>query len=137
VPDTAVVVGQSAGGWAAIALSSQNISGVRAIIAFAAGRGGRVGGKPNNNCSPDRLVLTTGEFGRTARTPMLWIYSENDTFFGPELSRRMHEAYTTAGGSAEYHMLPPFGSDGHFLIDSADSIALWAPLVGAFLDKHK
>jgi dienelactone hydrolase len=137
VPDTAVVVGQSAGGWAAIALSSQNISGVRAIVAFAAGRGGRVGGKPNNNCSPDRLVLTTGEFGRTARTPMLWIYSENDTFFGPELSRRMHEAYTTAGGSAEYHMLPPFGSDGHFLIDSADSIALWAPLVGAFLDKHK
>src|ERR1700761_2704477 len=137
VPDTAVVVGQSAGGWAAIALSSQNISGVRAIIAFAAGRGGRVGGKPNNNCSPDRLVLTTGEFGRTARTPMLWIYSENDTFFGPGPSRRMHEAYTTAGGSAEYHMLPPFGSDGHFLIDSADSIALWAPLVGAFLDKHK
>jgi dienelactone hydrolase len=137
VPDTAVVVGQSAGGWAAIALSSQNISGVRAIIAFAAGRGGRVGGKPNNNCAPDRLVLATGEFGRTARTPMLWIYSENDTFFGPELSRRMHEAYTTAGGSAEYHMLPPFGSDGHFLIDSADSIALWAPLVSAFLDKHK
>src|ERR1700743_331565 len=57
VPDTAVVVGQSAGGWAAIALSRQNISGVRAIIAFAAGRGGRVNGKPNNNCAPDRLVL--------------------------------------------------------------------------------
>jgi len=27
---------------------------------------------------------------------MLWIYIENDTFFGPELSRRMHEAYTGA-----------------------------------------
>jgi dienelactone hydrolase len=137
VPDNIIVVGQSAGGWAAIALSSENLPGVRAIVAFAAGRGGRVGGKPNNNCAPDRLVAQVREFGRTARTPMLWIYIENDTFFGPELSRRMHEAYTGAGGNAEYHLLPPFGSDGHFLVSSRDSLPLWTPLVGAFLDKHR
>jgi dienelactone hydrolase len=136
VPGKAIVVGQSAGGWAAMALSSQNVPGVQAIITFAAGRGGRVGGKPNNNCAPDKLVAATGDFGRTARIPMLWIYIENDTFFGPALSKRMHQAYTDAGGSAEYHLLPPFGSDGHFLIDSADAIPLWAPLVGSFLQKH-
>ena len=137
VPDNVVVVGQSAGGWAAIALSSRNLPSVKAIITFAAGRGGRVGGKPNNNCAPDKLVEATGEFGRTARVPMRWIYIENDTFFGPALSRKMHEAYTAAGGSAEYHMLPPFGSDGHFLIGSADAIPLWAPLVTQFLDKRQ
>ena len=135
VPDNVIVVGQSAGGWGALALSSRNLPAVRAIITFAAGRGGRVGGKPNNNCAPDQLVAATGEFGRTARTPMLWIYVENDTFFGPDLSRRMHQAYTGAGGNAEYHLLAPFGSDGHFFIDSPDSIPLWAPLVGPFLDK--
>ena len=80
VPDSAIVIGQSAGGWAAIALSSQNLPSVKAIIAFAAGRGGRVGGKPNNNCAPDKLVEATAEFGRTARVPMLWIYIENDTY---------------------------------------------------------
>ena len=74
VPDNVIVVGQSAGGWAAIALSSQNLPPVRAIITFAAGRGGRVGGKPNNNCAPDKLVIAAGEFGRSARIPMLWIY---------------------------------------------------------------
>ena len=137
VPDNVVVVGQSAGGWAAIALSSRNLPSVRAIITFAAGRGGRVGGKPNNNCAPDKLVEATAEFGRTARVPMLWIYTENDTFFGPALSRKMHEAYTGAGGRAEYHMLPPFGSEGHFLIDSADAIPLWAPLVSHFLDERQ
>ena len=137
VPDNIIVVGQSAGGWAAIALSSENLPGVRAIVAFAAGRGGRVGGKPNNNCAPDRLVTATSEFGRAARTPMLWIYIENDTFFGPELSRRMHEAYTKAGGTAEYHLLPPFGNEGHFLVSSPDGLPLWTPLVGAFLDKHR
>ena len=84
-----LVVGHSAGGWAALAPSSENLPGVRAIIASAAGRGGRVGGRRNNNCAPDRLVAATAESGRAARTPMLRIYIENDTFFGPELSRRV------------------------------------------------
>ena len=137
VPDNAIVIGQSAGGWAAIALSSQNLPSVKAIIAFAAGRGGRVGGKPNNNCAPDKLIEATAECGRTARVPMLWIYTENDTFFGPDLSKRMHAAYTGAGGSAEYHLMPPFGSDGHFFIGSPDAIALWSPLASQFLDKHR
>jgi dienelactone hydrolase len=137
VPNDTVVVGQSAGGWAAIALSSQNLPSVKAIIAFAAGRGGRVGGKPNNNCAPDRLVEATADFGRVARTPMLWIYIENDTYFGPALSQRMLQAYTHSGGNAEYHLLPPFGEDGHFLIDSASSIPLWSPLVSQFLDRHR
>jgi dienelactone hydrolase len=136
-PDSAVVIGQSAGGWAGIALSSQNLPSVKAIIIFAAGRGGRVGGKPNNNCAPDKLVEATGEFGRMARTPMLWIYIQNDTFFGPDLAKRMHEAYTAAGGSAEYHLMPPFGGEGHFFIDSPDSIPQWSPLVAQFIDKHR
>jgi len=135
VPNSAIVIGQSAGGWGAIALSSQTLPSVKAIITFAAGRGGRVDGKPNNNCAPDKLVEATAEFGRSARTPMLWFYIENDTFFGPELSRRMHAAYTGAGGSAEYHLMPPFGGDGHFFIDSPDTIPQWSPLVSQFLDK--
>jgi dienelactone hydrolase len=137
VPNSAIVVGQSAGGWGAIALSSQNLSSVKAIIAFAAGRGGRVGGNPNNNCAHDKLIEATADFGRFARVPMLWIYIENDTFFGPDLSKRMHAAYTGAGGSAEYHLMPPFGSDGHFFIDSPDAIPQWSPVVSQFLDKHR
>jgi dienelactone hydrolase len=137
VQDSAVVIGQSAGGWGAIALSSQNLPSVKAIITFAAGRGGRVGGKPNNNCAPDRLVEATAAFGQSARTPMLWIYIENDTFFGPELSKRMHAAYTGTGGNAEYHLMPPFGSDGHFFVDSPEAIPQWSPLVSQFLDKHR
>jgi dienelactone hydrolase len=135
LPDNIIIVGQSAGGWGSIALAGQNPPNIKGIIVFAAGRGGHVDGKPNNNCNPDKLVAATAEFGRTARVPMLWIYSSNDTYFGPELSKRMHEAFTAAGGKAEYHMLPPFGSDGHFLIDSPEAIPLWAPLVSRFLEQ--
>jgi dienelactone hydrolase len=137
LPNSTIVIGQSAGGWGAIALSSQNLPSVKAIIEFAGGRGGRVGGKPNNNCNPDKLVATTAEFGSTARVPMLWIYIENDTYFGPDLSRRMHTAYTGAGGNAEYHLMPPFGNEGHIFIDSPDSIPQWSPLVSQFLDKNR
>jgi dienelactone hydrolase len=135
VPNSAIVIGQSAGGWGAIALSSQNLPSVKAIIVFAGGRGGRVDGKPNNNCAPDKLVEATAEFGRSAHVPMLWIYIENDTYFGPDLSKRMHAAYTGAGGSAEYHLMPPFGNEGHIFIDSPDSIPQWSPLVSQFLDR--
>jgi dienelactone hydrolase len=137
VPDHVIVVGQSAGGWGSIALSSFNPPKVRAIITFAAGRGGRVDNKPNNNCAPDKLVEAAAAFGRTSRVPMLWLYIENDTFFGPDLSKRMHTAFTAAGGNAEYHLFPPHGSDGHFFIGAADAIPIWSPLVGAFLDKHR
>jgi dienelactone hydrolase len=135
VPNSAIVIGQSAGGWATIALSSQNLPSIKALIVFAGGRGGHVDGKPNNNCAPDKLVEATGAFGSIARKPMLWIYIENDSFFGPELSKRMHAAYTGAGGSAEYHLMPPFGGEGHYFIDSPDAIPQWSPLVAQFLDK--
>ena len=135
--DDVVVVGQSGGGWGAIALASLNPTSVRAIIGFEAGRGGHYDGKPNNNCAPDRLVETVAQFGRTARIPMLWIYTHNDSYFGPDLSMRLASAFRAAGGDVEYHLLPDFGEDGHFFIDSADAVRIWAPLVSEFLGRHR
>jgi len=134
--DGVIVVGQSGGGWGAIALASQNPSSVRAIIGFAAGRGGHFNGKPNSNCAPDSLVDAAAQFGRTARIPMLWIYVQNDSYFGPELSKRLATAFRAAGANVEYHLLPDFGHDGHFLIDSPDAVRIWAPLVSEFLKNH-
>ena len=132
-----IVVGQSGGGWGAIALASQNPKSVRAMIGFEAGRGGHLNGIPNNNCAPDRLVDAAAQFGRTARIPMLWIYTHNDSYFGPELSMRLASAFQAAGGNVEYHLLPDFGADGHFFIDSPDAVRIWAPLVSEFLRRHQ
>ena len=137
LPDRTIIVGQSAGGWGSIALASQNPPGVKAVVVFAAGRGGRVDGKPNNNCAPDKLVAATAEFGRTARVPMLWIYTRNDSYFGPDLSTRMHEAFVRAGGNAEYHLLDSFGNEGHILIDAPEGVRIWSPLVSQFLDRQQ
>jgi len=128
-----IVVGQSAGGWGVLALASKNPREVRAVINFAGGRGGRSYDKPHNNCAPDRLVAAARAFGTTARIPTLWMYSANDSFFGPDLSRRMAEAFRAGGGRADYRLLPAFGSDGHRLIEMREAVGAWSPIVQDFL----
>jgi len=130
-----VVVGQSAGAWGVVAFANRNPRGVKAMINFAGGRGGRVNNRPNNNCAPDRLVETAGRFGRGARVPTLWIYTLNDGYFPPALSKRLADAYADAGGKVEYHLLAQFGSDGHELATSRGGEALWGPVVERFLNR--
>jgi dienelactone hydrolase len=130
-----VAVGQSAGGWGTLALASRNPRGVAAAINFAGGRGGRIGGTPNSNCSPDRLVEAAARFGATARIPTLWLYAENDSYFAPTLSQRMAQAFRTAGGRVEFHLLPALKDDGHVLIESHEGIAAWEPIAAGFLAK--
>jgi len=138
VRDSGVVVaGHSAGGWGALALASRNPEAIQAVINLAGGRGGRSDNKPSNNCSPDRLIATVAEFGRSARIPTLWLYSENDSYFPPALSRAMYDAFRSAGGRAEYHLLPAFGTEGHRLIDMDDAASLWAPIMETFLAKQR
>jgi len=127
-PNRIVLVGQSAGGWGVLAAASQNPDGVAAIVNFAGGRGSPA---PDANCSALRLIETAGAYGRTARIPSLWIYTENDRYIGPALSIRMAAAHRDSGGPAEFHLLPPFGSDGHALF--ARAVERWGPLVQPFL----
>jgi pimeloyl-ACP methyl ester carboxylesterase len=104
-PSGVVVVGNSAGGWGALALASRNPANVAVIVNVSGGRGGRNNGQPNRNCAPDQLVAVAGTFGSTARGPTVWLYAANDTYFPTDLSKRMVDAYTAAGGSGEGHAL--------------------------------
>lgn len=134
-PDRSIVVGQSAGGWATLASSSQNPPGVSGLIDFAGGRGGhqKLPGGGMGNCAPDALVTAAGKYGATARLPILWIYAANDSFFEPSLARRMFDAYNAAGGKGTYRALGAFGSDGHNLASSDSGVSMWQGPVSEFL----
>ena len=132
-PQGILVVGQSAGGWGALALASENPPQVGAIVNMAGGRGGWAQQVPNTNCRPDRLVSGAAEFGRTARLPSIWLYTANDTFFGPSLAAEMHRAY---GGTAQFVPLPAWGQDGHSLFFGRGGSATWGPVVEAFLRRQ-
>jgi len=127
-----ISVGVSAGGFASVALSANPPPGLRAVISFAGGRGSR---GDDDVCTADRLVAAFGNFGQGSRLPNLWIYADNDLFFGPALARRFHEAFTRSGGKAEFVRMPASSKDGHFLF-SAD-IAAWTPVVDRFLGEQK
>ena len=130
--DRIVLVGQSAGGWGSLAAASRGDLPIRGVVNFAGGRGGKQKGISNNNCAPDRLVAAARTFGKTSKVPTLWLYTENDQYFAPELSGRMRAAYTEAGGQATYHLLPAIGTDGHQLMSMRDGVELWAARVQAF-----
>jgi len=134
-PDRSLVVGQSAGGWATLALSSQNPAGVSGMIDFAGGRGGHqpLPGGGTGNCTPDALVTAAGKYGATARVPILWVFTANDSFFEPKLAKRMFDAYNAAGGRGTFRALGAFGSDGHNLASSDSGASVWQGPVSEFL----
>ena len=112
-----IAVGVSAGGFASLALSADPPPGLAAAINFAGGRGSRA---DNDVCDEDALVRAFATLGRTSRIPTLWIYAQNDKFFGLELVRRMHMAFIGAGGRAQFIDVLPFGDDGHSLFSARD-----------------
>lgn len=123
-----IAVGISAGGFASIALSADPPPGLAAAINFAGGRGSRA---DDDVCDEDSLIRALAALGRTSRIPTLWIYAQNDRFFGPALARKMHAAFTGAGGRAQFIDAAAFGKDGHSLFSSG--VATWTPMVDEFL----
>jgi dienelactone hydrolase len=129
-PDRILLLGHSTGGLAALAVAERNPSGLAGVLNFDGGY--HASARPGEPCGPDRLVGTVAAFGRSARVPALWLYAENDPFYGPDLARRMLSAYTAGGAPARLQVLPPFSTDGHDLIIRA-AARTWLPAVEPFL----
>ena len=130
--DRAVIVGQSYGGATAVATAAQNPPGVVGAINFAGGSGGNPATQPQQPCAPHLLERLYRGYGETARVPMLWLYTENDMYFGPTYPRAWHAAFVAAGGKAGFVQFPPHGDDGHSLFTRFPSV--WQPRVAEFLD---
>lgn len=126
-----LLVGQSAGGFLVTAASSRDWPGLKLAINFAGGRGGDPDRHPGVPCSPGTLQQQFADWGKQARVPMLWLYTENDQFFGPAYSSAWAAAYRAAGGRLDFHLLPAFGSNGHTLFAAGND--LWQPLLDRLL----
>ena len=133
-PDRALVIGQSFGGMTSVAVAAQAPPGVVAAINFAGGGGGNPKTQPGRPCAPHLLERLAADYGASARLPMLWVYTENDLYFGATYPRVWFEAYRKAGGNAEFVQFPTTGADGHRLfVDHPD---VWRPTVAAFLRRQ-
>jgi dienelactone hydrolase len=125
--DGAVVVGHSAGGWGALALAGADPSVVSAIIAFAPGRGGHANDFPNQVCAPHTLLSAAAEFGKGARVPVTWLVAANDSYFSPDLSRKLADAFRAGGAKIDFHVLAAAGGEGHWLPESEAGVKIAGP----------
>jgi dienelactone hydrolase len=124
--DGAVIVGHSAGGWGALALASEDPKAIAAIIAFAPGRGGHANDFENRVCAPHTLLTAATAFGKDARVPVTWLVAANDTYFSLAFSKKLADAFRSGGGKADFHALPAFGSEGHWLPETESGVKLAA-----------
>jgi dienelactone hydrolase len=122
----AVIVGHSAGGWGALALAGEDAKAIAAIVAFAPGRGGHANDFENRICAPHTLLAAATDFGKNARVPVTWLVAANDTYFAPEFSKKLADAFHSGGGKADFRALPAFGSEGHWLPETESGVKLAA-----------
>jgi len=130
-PNNGIVVGQSFGGAIAMAMAAKSIPGVRAAINFAGGGGGDPDTRPGQPCRPDLLANLFASYGATSHIPTLWLYSENDKFFGQQYPREWFQAFTERGGRGEFVTLPPYKQNGH--PSFTGNPEAWRPAVEKFL----
>jgi dienelactone hydrolase len=131
--DGAIILGHSAGAWGALALAGENPKDVAMIIAFAPGRGGHANDLPNKVCAPHTLILSAGEVGEDARVPVIWLVAANDTYFTPELSRQMADAFRAGGSKVDFRVLPAFGGEGHWLAETDGGEKIFGPVLDSVL----
>ena len=132
--DRVLLEGQSVGGLTTVSVATLNLPGVIAAVNFAGGSGGNPETSPTKSCGPDNLRKTYGELGKLVKVPNLWLYAENDQYWGAEVPRQWHEAFKAGGSDTEFIQTGPVaGHDGHSLLTYGGK--MWSVPLDAFVRK--
>jgi dienelactone hydrolase len=124
-----VLIGQSGGGLASLAYGSRANPDVKGIINFA-------GGLRNSRAMWEiDMAQAFGIYAKTTRTPSLWFYTENDSYFSPITVDSAYKQYRKNGGQATLIALPPFKKDGHKLFADFEGRSIWIREVDKFLSQ--
>ena len=128
-----VVAGQSVGGLTSVATVARQPEGLVGGINFAGGTGGNPETRNGNPCGAKALGQYWGGLAKPGLAPMLWLYWQNDGYWGAEHPRQWHQAWQASGGKAAFHSLAPIEGDGHS--GQSRDMDQWLPLVDAFLNR--
>jgi dienelactone hydrolase len=132
-PARVIALGGSVGGGAVIALAARNPAGLKAAVNLAGAM--RLTDETGNLiCPQDMPIAALASFGGQTKTPTLWIYSENDSNFGPDAARKVHAAYVAQGGVATLKIAPSLHpNDGHNIMELPAGRQQWLAALDPFL----
>ena len=83
--------------------------------------------------SPIRSARRTRCFRRRpnsakrARVPVTWLVAANDTYFSPDLSKQLADAFRGGGDKVDFHVLAASGSEGHWLAETEAGVKIAGP----------
>ncbi len=63
----------------------------------------------------------------------MWLVSANDSYFPPDLSKQMADAFRKGGDKVDFRVLPAFRSEGHWLAESDGAETVFGPALTAAL----
>lgn len=127
-----LLVGQSVGGLATVALGARNIPSVVGYINFSGGAGENPEFDPAHSCFPAALEDVYRQLGKTTHRPNLWLYARNDQYWGADAPVEWHKAFAGAGGTGQFIQTDDVpDEDGHKLL--AKGGKLWSVHVDAFV----
>ena len=121
-PQKIVVGGLSVGGLATMAAASQNLEGVIGYVNFA--------GFPVNVKEQLDVNNAFSQYGKTAKTPSLWLYSSGDQFLKFIDIYSVRDHFVKAGGQCTFKMTR-YVENGHFVINRPDD---WLNYLDSYLD---
>jgi len=120
-----LVAGQSVGGLTAVATVGRAPVGLLGGINFSGGTGGNPDLNPGSPCNPTAIARYWGEIARNAKVPMLWMYWENDKYWGVSNPKAWHRAWVDGGGQAQLVAFGPSGENGHYGVN--EDMDHWLP----------
>ena len=126
------VAGQSVGGLTSVATVMRRPEGLQGGINFAGGTGGDPKARPGRPCAVPQIA-SQWRRALPGQPPMVWLYWENDLYWGAEHPRQWHRAFTEGGAQAEFVQLSPVGEDGH--LGFARDMDRWTAVVDRFLGR--
>jgi len=126
-----LVAGQSVGGLTTVSTVGRAPAGLLGGINFSGGTGGNPDLSPMRPCNPQAIARYWEDIAKTAKAPMLWMYWENDRYWGPDIPKDWHQAWVRGGGQAQLVTFAPSGENGHSGV--GEDMDHWLPVVDRFL----
>jgi dienelactone hydrolase len=123
-PARIVLAGASRGGILSVVYAAQRPGAASAVVNFA-------GGWHGEGCRTDFNVSTYAAAGRRTKTPTLWLYAQNDSYYSADAIRVYADAFARGGGSVILRLYPPVAGDGHLFYRRQ---LAWEADFGEFVD---
>jgi dienelactone hydrolase len=115
-----MMMGQSHGGLTTMAYSQAPDPGFKLFVNFAGGL------KYTASCQWELALRDAyASYGKKSKTPSIWFYGENDSYFPPPVIAPAFKAFVEAGGNGEMVAYGPFGVDAHAMFGSVDGLDIW------------